>query len=192
METLRIPMETGWVNINRVNGSYAYPADFMLVAAINPCKCGYYPDRSRCNCSARDISQHFGKISRPILDRIDMCIQAPKVKYEDMENISTNNIYSSYSMRESVLKVQKIQQFRFEKEKFKYNSRIPINKMNKFCIMEEDAKALIKTIYNQYDLTARAYHKLIRVARTIADIEDHDRIMLTDIAEATGYKMLEV
>ena len=192
LETLRIPMETGQVNINRVNGSYSYPADFMLVAAINPCKCGYYPDKSRCNCTSRDVSMHFGKISRPILDRIDMCIQAPKVKYEDMEMKETQKNYSSIFLRETVLKVQEIQKSRFEKEIFKYNSRIPINKMNKYCVMEDEAKMLMKTVYNQYDLTARGYHKLIRVARTIADIEEHNRIMLTDIAEAVGYKMLEV
>ena len=192
LETLRIPMETGRVDINRVNGSISYPADFMLVAAINPCKCGYYPDRSRCNCTTRDISLHFGKISRPILDRIDMCIQAPKVKYEDMEIREVSKDYSSSFMREIVLKVQEIQKSRFIKESFKLNSKIPINKMNKYCVMEDDAKTLMKTVYNQYDLTARAYHKLIRVARTIADIEGHERIMLTDIAEAVGYKMLEV
>jgi magnesium chelatase family protein len=164
----------------------------MLVAAINPCKCGYYPDRNKCNCTAREVSLHFGKISRPILDRIDMCIQAPKVQYEDMANVEISKDCSSANMRDVVLRVQEIQKSRFEKENFKYNSRIPINKMNKYCVMEDEARALMKTVYNQYDLTARAYHKLIRVARTIADVENHNRIMLTDIAEAVGYKMLEV
>ena len=192
LETLRIPMETGQVNINRINGTVSFPADFMLVAAINPCKCGYYPDRNKCNCTAREVSLHFGKISRPILDRIDMCIQAPKVQYEDMEKVEASKDCSSANMRDVVLRVQEIQKSRFEKENFKYNSRIPINKMNKYCVMEDEARALMKTVYNQYDLTARAYHKLIRVARTIADVENHNRIMLTDIAEAVGYKMLEV
>lgn len=192
METLRLPMETGCVQINRVNGNYFYPADFMLVGAINPCKCGYYPDKAKCSCTPREVSLHIGKISRPILDRIDMCIQAPKVKYEDMEPDVNGSDYSSEKMRNIVLKVHKIQQNRFLNEEFQYNSKIPINKINEYCPMEKDAKELMKQVYAKYDLTARAYHKLIRVARTIADIEEHEKLTLSDVGEAVGYKMLEV
>ena len=192
LETLRLPLETGVVSINRVNGTYTYPANFMLVGAINPCKCGYYPDKARCNCTTRDINQHFGKISRPILDRIDMCVQAPKVSYDDMEQNNISDNYSSADMKKIVLRVQEIQNNRFSNETFNYNSKIPINKINKYCPMEYDAKEIMKLVYNKYDLTARAYHKIIRVARTIGDIEGHDRITVSDIGEAVGYKMLGV
>ncbi len=192
VETLRIPLETGLVRVNRLNGIYEYPADFMLVAAINPCKCGYYPDRNRCNCSPWDIKQHFGKISRPILDRIDMCVEAPKVQYEEMEKRAVSDIYSSNNMREKVLLIQEIQFDRFSKNSFKYNSQIPTNHINDFCPMEAEAKALMKNVYDKYNLTARSYHKIIKVARTIADLEGHDRIMLQDVGEAVGYKMPEV
>lgn len=192
VETLRIPLESKRVRVNRVNGTYEYPADFMLVAAINPCKCGYYPDRGRCNCTPWDIKQHMGRVSRPILDRIDMCVEAPKVQYEEMEQNVISDIYSSENMRNRVLNIQEIQQDRYSKHSFKYNSQIPINRIQYFCPMENDAKALIKNVYDKYDLTARSYHKIIKVARTIADMEGHERIMLQDIGEAVGYKMLEV
>lgn len=192
LETLRIPMETGQVNLNRASGNYSYPAEFMLVGAINPCRCGYYPDKDKCKCTTKDINLHFGKISRPILDRIDMCVQAPRIKYEDIEITDKKNNYSSTQMKKIVLKVHKIQKSRFSKEKYIYNSKIPINKIDAYCPMEKDAKDLMKLVYNKYDLTARAYHKLIRVARTIADIEDHEKLTLADVGEAVGYKMLEV
>ena len=192
IETLRIPLETKVIKLNRASGTYEYPADFMLVAAINPCKCGYYPDRERCNCTEKDIRQHMGKISRPIIDRIDICVEAPKVEYKYISAQEDNYIYSSAYMRDMVLKVHSIQQDRFISEKYKFNSKIPINDISKFCPMEKDAEMLLKTVYERYNLTLRAYHKIIKVARTIADLEEHEVIMLPDVGEAVGYRMTEV
>ena len=191
IESLRIPLETGKVMVNRLQGIYEYPARFMLVAAINPCKCGYYPD-SRCTCSENDIARHLGKISRPIMDRIDMCVQAPKVGYEYVEKSTVKPGFSGEEMRQQIQKIQDIQNQRFEKFPYKYNSQIPINKIEYFCQMESDAKDLLKEVYNKYDLSVRAYHKLMKVARTIADLENHEIIEFSDIAEAFGYRITEV
>lgn len=191
IESLRVPLETGKVMVNRLHGKYEYPAKFMLVGAINPCKCGYYPD-SRCTCSENDISRHLGKISRPIMDRIDMCIQAPKVGYEYVEKSTIKPGYSGEEMRQQILRIQDVQNQRFEKFPYKYNSQIPINKIEYFCQMKADAKELLKELYNKYDLSVRAYHKLMKVARTIADLEQHEVIEFSDIAEAFGYRITEV
>lgn len=191
IDSLRVPLETGKVHVNRLHGMYEYPAEFMLVGAINPCKCGYYPDE-RCSCTENDRMRHLGKISRPIMDRIDMCVQAPKVSYEYVEKSIVKSGYSSQEMNQQILKIHKIQKQRFEKFPYKYNSQIPINKIDYFCETEISAKELIKEVYIKYDLTMRSYHKLMKVARTIADLEDHDIIRFSDIAEATGYRILEV
>lgn len=191
IEGLRVPLETGKVQVNRLHGKYEYPANFMLVGAINPCKCGNYPD-SRCTCSPRDIARHLGKISRPIMDRIDICVQAPKVGYEYVEKPISPNDYSSENMNRLILKIQSIQKDRFKNYSYKYNSKIPINKIDFFCEMENDAKSLIKTAYDKYDMTVRGYHKIMKVARTIADLEEHNRILFQDIAEAIGYRTMEV
>ena len=191
IETLRVPLETGKVMVNRLHGMYEYPARFMLVAAINPCKCGYYPD-SRCTCTENDIARHLGKISRPIMDRIDMCVQAPKVEYDFMENSTIKPGYSGKEMRQQILKIQEIQNRRFENLPYKYNSQIPINKIEYFCQMKPEARALLKEFYNKYDFSVRAYHKLMKVARTIADLEGHEIIEFSDVAEALGYRIAEV
>lgn len=192
LEMLRSPLEERVIRINRISGVYEFPADFMLVAAINPCKCGYYPDRSRCNCSENDIKKHLGKISRPLLDRIDICVHAPKVTYDDMENNCCDMEYSSESMRQIVQRIYNIQQERFKKSSFNLNSQIPINEISQYCEMEKEAKSLIKSIYDKYDLTARSYHKIMKVARTIADVAEHNLITVEDICEAAGYKTPEV
>ncbi len=195
IETLRIPLEKGRICINRVSGIYEFPAEFMLVGAINPCKCGYYPDRNKCNCSEHDIRKHMGRISRPLMDRIDMCVNAPKVQYEEIENtkdIEEDNEFTSLNMKKQILRIHEIQQERFKNYSFNLNSQIPNNLIAHFCDMENDAKILIKSVYDKYDLTARSYHKIIKVARTIADIEGHEKITLPDISEAVGYRMFEI
>ncbi len=191
LELLRTPLEEGVIRISRRSGVYVFPADFMLVGAVNPCPCGYYPDRSKCSCSEGDIRRYMGRISRPIMDRIDICVHAPKVLLEDMEKNDIDLEYSSHAMQQKVFKIYNIQQDRFKKCSFKLNSQIPINEISKYCEMEKEAKSLIKAIYDKYDLTARSYHKLIKVARTIADLAEHDLITERDICEAAAYKTME-
>ncbi|MGN0373882.1 MAG: YifB family Mg chelatase-like AAA ATPase [Butyrivibrio sp.] len=191
IETLRVPLESRSIRINRAGGVYEFPADFMLVAAINPCRCGYYPDK-RCNCTKQDIRKYMGRLSSPILDRIDMCIHAPKVEYDDIEGSEEDVEYSSGGMRRKVLNIYNVQQERYRNFSFQFNSQIPVNMVSDICTMENDAKTLIKTVYRKYDLTARSYHRIMKVSRTIADLEGHERIMLNDIGEAVGYRMPDI
>lgn len=188
VETLRQPMESGKIRIDRVNASVEYPADFMLVAAMNPCRCGYYPDRSKCNCTPSQVRAYFGKLSRPILDRIDVCIQVPRIKYEDMVNDSSD-MYTSAYMRDVIRRTFEIQRERFAKEQYTLNSSIPASDISKYCIMSAKARELMNDIFDTYDLSARGYHKLLKVARTVADIEESSVILPEHICEAVGYRL---
>ena len=185
IDSLRQPLETGEVVINRLNGTYVFPASVMLVAATNPCKCGYYPDRNRCSCTEIQVKNYLGKISGPILDRIDMCITTQTVMLED---IGKKTGESSAKIRQQIEKVRKIQEERYEKEKFRFNSEVPSSKLDKYCKMSSDAKNIIEKAYKMYGLSVRSYHKLVRVARTIADLEGANYIEEKHIAEALGYR----
>lgn len=189
VEVLRQPLENGYIRIDRVGKSIEYPADFMLVAAINPCRCGYYPDRRRCNCTPADIKQHFGHISRPIMDRIDICIQAPAIRYEDIEG-GGHDKYDSSHMREMVGSAYERQKDRYAGCEFVFNSEIPAKEVNKYCTMESEAVQLMKKIYDSHGLSARSYYKILKVARTIADIDGNELITAANISEAVGYKTM--
>ena len=189
VEMLRQPMESGKISINRIHGSIEYPADFMLVAAMNPCRCGYYPDRSRCHCTPADIRTHFGKISRPIIDRIDICVQAPKPIYSDIEK-DVPDIYTGSYMKNKVLKAFNVQKMRFAGCDFSLNSKIPSRYIQKYCQVDKDGSELLKIVFDKYNLSARGYHKLLRVARTIADLEESDLIGVEHISEAVGYRLI--
>lgn len=186
VETLREPLENGRVRINRVGGAVEYPADFMLVAAMNPCRCGYYPDRRKCRCTPSDIKRHFGHISRPIMDRIDICVQAPTVAYEDIGG--GGDMYDSAHMRKDVERAFKAQQKRFENCGFDFNSEIPAALTAEYCRLEPQAEILMKKAYEGYGMSARGYYKILRTARTIADIEGNELIKTENISEAIGYK----
>ena len=185
IDSLRQPLETGEVVINRLNGNYVFPASIMLVAATNPCKCGYYPDRNRCTCSEVQVKNYLGKISGPILDRIDICVTTPTVMVEDLRKRSGEN---SREIREQIERVRLIQDERFKGESFRFNSGIPSSKIDKYCKMTDKAKLIMDKAYKRYGLSVRSYHKLIRVARTIADLEGAINIEETHIAEALGYR----
>ncbi len=191
IEALRQPLERGSVTVSRLNATVEYPAQFMLVAAMNPCKCGFYPDRARCNCTPADIKQYYGKISRPILDRFDVCIHVPKATYEEVSqtNIKHDEIDSA-KMRNKVSQVYAIQDIRYKGEAFHLNSQIPSSKIKKYCVLSSEANKLLETAYGKYDLSARGYYRILRVARTIADLEQCETIREEHIAEAIGYKMI--
>lgn len=190
-ESLREPLENKIVTVNRVNGTYRYPADFMLVAAANPCSCGYYPDRLKCTCSEADIKRHFGRLSKPLIDRIDVFIQVSRIEYDEIEG-GPEDIYkgSSEYMRGMVKAAYEIQKDRYNNEEFNYNSELPSDKIKKYCITDKDAALLVKTVYDKYEMSARTYHKIMKVARTIADLEGNDKISVNNISEAIGYKRM--
>lgn len=189
IEILRQPLEEGKVSIVRSSGECTYPADFVLVGAMNPCPCGFYPDRSRCHCTERQISAYLSKLSRPIIDRMDICIEVPMVGYSDILDKRENE--SSETIRKRVTSLIERQKTRYDKQGFSFNSQIPAGLMDKYCHIGAEEKDYIKSIFEKYSLTARSYHKLLKVARTIADMDGSERISMPHLLEATSYRMQE-
>lgn len=189
VETLRQPLEDNTVSIARLQGTYSYPADFMLVAAMNPCPCGFYPDRNKCSCSMNQVKNYLGKISRPLLDRIDLCVEALPINYKDLE-VKTN-MESSASIRKRVMNARKIQMERYKNENILFNSQLTTKTISKFCKIGKKEKELLEHVYKKMDLTARAYHRILKVSRTIADLDQCERIGVKHISEAICYRTID-
>ncbi len=189
LESLRQPLEDRQVSIVRANGSFLYPAQFMLVAAMNPCKCGYFPDMSRCQCTFAQLERYFYKISQPMLDRIDLCVEAPRLGYEEIRGTGTNE--SSESIRKRVLVALEIQKKRFAGTDIFYNSRIPAKDIPVYCDLGEKEEKYMQKIYQKNSLTARTFHKLLRVARTIADLDGSERIKTKHLTECLCYRCID-
>ncbi|MGN0352727.1 MAG: YifB family Mg chelatase-like AAA ATPase [Roseburia sp.] len=189
LEILRQPMEEKKVHLVRMHGNYTYPADFMLVAAMNPCSCGYYPDRQKCRCSQVAIERYLNKISQPLLDRIDICVEAAQISYEELNGTSLNE--TSEQIRERVKVTLERQKVRFRNENFFYNSQIPSSKIKDYCKIEHGLEEYLKQKYQKLNLTARSYHKVLKVARTLADMEECQLIQKRHLEEAFCYRSLE-
>lgn len=185
LEILRQPLEEGKVEISRVHGNYSYPARFMLVSAMNPCKCGYYPDMSRCTCTKEQVRKYLGRISRPLIDRIDIAVDVPKLEFKQIT--STGKGASSEEIRKHVERARRIQMKRYGRADC-YNSRLSSSEIKEYCVLDSECRGLIEKIYDAYGLTARSYHKLLKVARTIADLDGGGRITKSHIGEALLYK----
>jgi len=196
LETLRQPMEDGQITISRVNGNYTYPARFMLVASMNPCPCGYYPDRNKCNCSIYQIEKYKSKLSGPMYDRIDICVNVESVKLEELmsddydKNGLQNDVKRDTSkiIRQRVERVRKIQLERFKNESIKFNSQMNNEQVKKYAKMDSEAAKFLGQVFEKKKLSARSYYKIIKVARTISDIEGKEFIDKTSIAEAVGLR----
>lgn len=190
MECLRQPLEDGRVTIARVSASISYPCSIMLVAAMNPCPCGYYghPTR-RCTCSAQAVERYLNKVSGPLLDRIDLHIEVPPVEFEQLA--SSQKAESSASIRARVNAARAIQQARFAGTDITSNARIPTSRLKEFCPLSESANALLKGAFERMGLSARAYDRLLKVARTIADLDNSPLIDTPHIAEAIQYRSLD-
>ena len=189
LEILRQPLEDRVVNISRVSGDFTFPADFILVAAMNPCKCGYFPDRTRCQCSPHSVRNYLGRISQPLLDRIDLCVQTPEVTYEDLTGHEKNE--TSANIRQRVKRAHEIQQKRFKGKSYIFNSRIPASDIELFCHLGQEENAYMENRFNEYGLTARTYHRILKVARTIADLDEADNIGIKHLTEAFLYRSLD-
>ena len=189
LEMLRQPMEDGEVSISRASGKYTYPSDFMLVCAMNPCSCGYYPDLNKCRCDRNSIRRYYAKLSQPLLDRIDMCAEASTVSYKDI--VETKENESSEAIRNRVIKVHNIQKERFKNKSYSFNSGIPSSDIDKYCALGDEENKFMEEIYDRYALTGRTYYKLLRVARTIADMADAERISVIHLKESLLYRGLD-
>jgi magnesium chelatase family protein len=187
---LRQPMEDKVIHISRINGSYTYPADFMLLAAMNPCPCGYYgtDGGQQCNCTAGQINRYIGKISGPLMDRIDIIVETSAVKYKDLADNGRSE--SSEEIRKRVEKAREIQLGRYRKTKYLFNSQLNGAAINKYCSLNSSAQQLMNLAFHRMNLSARGYNRVLKVARTIADLDGQDVICEKHLAEALQYRNL--
>lgn len=195
LESLRQPVEDGKVCISRVNGSCEYPANMILVAAMNPCPCGYYGDESvECSCTPPQIMRYKGRISGPLLDRIDIQVEVPRVKYQDLDTSSLRrniNNESSAEIRERVQSARLIQKKRFDGCSIYTNSQMGAKEIKKYCHLEGRAAAILKQAFDRLRMSARAYSRILKVARTIADLGGEEKIKENHIAEAIQFRCMD-
>lgn len=189
LELLRQPMEDKKIQIVRLLGSCSYPADFMLVAATNPCPCGAYPDMNRCRCTQTAIDRYLGRISQPLLDRIDICVETSPLTFTELTCETPNE--SSAQIRERVCRAWQIQKERYAGSDIYFNSQIPADRLGQICLLTQKEESYLRNMYQQSGLTARAYHKILRVARTIADLSDSMSVTVSHLAEAFCYRSLD-
>ena len=187
LEALRQPLEDRKVNITRNRDTCVFPADFMLVAAMNPCPCGYFPDRKKCTCSDSMINRYMSKISGPLLDRIDIQIQIEKVS--PLELNKNFKAESSADIRKRVIRTLGIQRERFRSGDITFNSQMSNKDIEKYCVLGHDEDDFLREIVKKNDMSARCYFRVLRIARTIADTEEKDRIGIEHLTEAIRYKM---
>lgn len=186
LEILRQPLEDKEIHLSRAAGTYIFPASFMLAAAMNPCPCGFYPDMNRCRCTSGEITHYLGKSSQPLLERIDICTEVPAVSFSKMKKKIAGE--SSAQIRKRVEAVQEIQRERYKKEKFCFNGELDGRKLEKYCVMTGGADKLLEQAYEQFQFSTRAYHKILKTARTIADMESSEKIKEEHICEALTYR----
>ncbi len=189
LEVLRQPLEDGVVRISRNNGNYVFPADVMVVAAMNPCPCGNYPDLNRCSCTQYEVSKYLSKISQPFLERFDLCIDVQRVTYDNLKQKESN--YNSSKMSNTIAEAVQVQEKRFQNTSITSNSQIPNSKIQEYCPLDSQCDALMKQAFDKLELSARMYYKIIKIARTIADIEKSEEISTAHISEAIRYRMID-
>lgn len=189
IEILRQPMEERRVHISRVYGSYVFPADCMIVAATNFCKCGNFPNFEKCICSEAEIRRYQSRISRPILDRMDISVEAVRVDYDAL--ICEKKSEDSKTIRKRVELAGQIQRERYRDTGYRYNADLDAAGIKKYCRTGEKEKKVLRDAYEKMDLTARACHKILKVARTIADMEQKEQIAEEHLYEAIGYRIFE-
>ncbi len=191
IEALRQPMEAGEVVIARANSTVSFPARFMLVAAMNPCPCGNFGDeKMTCNCSAQSISRYQKKLSGPILDRIDIQIIVPRETYSKLASKSAdNNVKSADYFRAIVNAGRNVQTNRYAGNRSKLNANLGPKEIHKYCVLTKDAESLVEKVVTAHNLSARSYHKLLKLSRTIADLEKCDTINTSHVGEAIGYRI---
>ena len=186
LESLRKPMEEHSIKIIRETGEFEFPADFLLVAAMNPCPCGNYPDLNRCTCTTTQIQNYVGKLSQPFLDRMDICVNVQKVQYEELADGEKEE--SSYMIRERIVRAREIQKERYRNEGILTNAQLGMQRIAHFCVLGKAQREIMEKAYEHLGLSARSYHKVLRVARTIADLEGTEGIEVKHLREALSYR----
>lgn len=190
IESMRQPLEDGAFTVSRVAGTATFPSSVMLVASMNPCKCGYFGDPVReCTCTPGQIQSYLGKISGPMLDRFDIQVEVPAVKYDDISSDKKGE--TSESIRERVWKARKIQLERYKNDGIYTNSQLSASGIEKYCKLDENGKNLLRKVFDNLGLSARAHSRILKVARTIADLEGASNIEVHHLAEAIQYRSLD-
>lgn len=189
IEVLRQPLEDKVVTIARLHGTFRYPAGCMLVAAMNPCNCGYYPDRNKCSCSINMVKRYLNRISQPLLDRFDICVEAMQMNYKELE--SSHKEETSEEIRNRVNIARNIQMERYKNENFYFNSQLTPKTIKKYCKLDRKVQTLLERAFATMNLSARAYHRILKCARTIADLDQSEQIKEKHISEAICYRSLD-
>lgn len=190
LEVLRGPLEDRVVTISRINATLSYPCNFMLVASMNPCPCGFYGSKEKeCTCTPQAIQKYMGKISGPLLDRIDIQVEVTPVKYEKLQG--NEKIETSAKIKERVDKARKIQQNRYKELEIHSNSQLTSTLIEKYCKLGEKEKQILKKAFDTLGLSARAHDRILKVARTIADLDEKENIEISHITEAIQYRNLD-
>lgn len=185
LEVMRQPLEDREVTISRINGTYRFPADFMLVAARNSCPCGYYPDLNKCTCTWKQIKQYNARISGPLLDRIDIKIHVAKLTFQEL--FDKKNCEDSQTIRERVLDAHKRQQFRYRMETIHYNSQLEGQLLSKYIKLGSSEEQFHREVFERMELSARGSSRLLKIARTIADMDGSETILERHMKEAAFY-----
>ncbi|MEE1051528.1 MAG: YifB family Mg chelatase-like AAA ATPase [Lachnospiraceae bacterium] len=189
IDLLRQPLEDHQVTISRSSGSVTYPSRFLLLAAMNNCPCGFYPDLTRCTCSPGKIRKYLGRISGPILDRIDLCTEVPEI--DPMLMIAPAEAESSRQIRERVSRAIGIQKERFRDTSFLFNADMDARAVEQFCPLDSEESAFILKVFEKYRFSVRTYHHILKTARTIADLDESPEIRIPHLAEAVRYRTAE-
>ena len=190
LEVLRVPLEDRKVLISRANKNYEYPANFMLIASMNPCPCGYYGSNEKeCTCSSNEINKYLRKISGPLLDRIDLQVEVSSIDYTKIANKSKEE--SSKEIKFRVNKARKIQEERYKEYNIYSNSELTPNLIERYCHLDEASKIMLEKAFEKLNLSSRAYSRILKVARTIADLNGKENITINEIAEAIQYRSLD-
>ncbi|NMA93184.1 MAG: YifB family Mg chelatase-like AAA ATPase, partial [Clostridiales bacterium] len=194
LQTLRQPMEDGKVSISRVSGRYTYPARFMLVAAMNPCRCGYYGDPVKaCKCTESDRLRYIGRVSGPLLDRIDLHVAMERTVYEDIagERPRDESLVSSEMLREGVIRAREMQKRRYRGPGIDTNAQLGPSQIDDFCRLDEECGKIMEAAFSRYSMSARSYHRTLKVARTVADLGGSEEIKREHLLEALSYRLPE-
>lgn len=186
LETLRQPIEDKYINVSRVKMSLRYPCDTMFIGAMNPCPCGFYMSDKECKCRSYEVNRYLNKMSGPLLDRFDMFIEVNSIPYDEF---NSNKIEEkSIDIKKRVDKARNIQKNRFKYENIEFNNEIKSSKIDLYCVLTNEVNNILKTIFNKYNLGNRSYIKLIKMARTIADLDEKEFIEQNHILEAFSFR----